>query len=123
MGEQHSGLFDLTGHTIGKYRIVAKLGHGGVAQVYKAYQPDLDRYVAVKVLHPHLTGDEEFAARFQQEARAVAALEHPHIVRIYDFDTQAGVAYLVMEHLDGETPASRFPALSADGRLSRPAPG
>ena len=117
MGEQQSGLFDLTGHTIGKYRIVAKLGHGGVAQVYKAYQPDLDRYVAVKVLHPHLTGDEEFAARFQQEARAVAALEHPHIVRIYDFDTQAGVAYLVMEHLDGDSLKAVLHAL--DGRGER----
>lgn len=117
MGEQQRGMFDLTGHTIGKYRIVARLGHGGVAQVYKAYQPDLDRYVAIKVLHPHLTGDEEFAARFQHEARAVAALEHPHIVRVYDFDTQAGVAYLVMEYLDGESLKAVLHAL--DGRGER----
>jgi serine/threonine protein kinase len=69
--------FDLTGVTLGKYRLVEKLGQGGMAQVYKAYQADLDRYVAVKVLHPHLTGDEDFGARFRREARAVAALEHP----------------------------------------------
>jgi tRNA A-37 threonylcarbamoyl transferase component Bud32 len=93
--------FDLTGITLGKYRLVEKLGQGGMAQVYKAYQPDLDRYVAVKVLNPHLTGDEDFAARFRREARAIAALDHPHIVRVYDFDTDQGVAFLVMEYLEG----------------------
>ncbi|MCD4738876.1 MAG: protein kinase, partial [Anaerolineae bacterium] len=94
-------MFNLVGKTLGKYRLVEKLGQGGMAQVYKAYQPDLDRYVAIKILHPHLTGDEDFAARFRREARVVAALEHPHIVRIYDFDTDAEMAFLVMEHLEG----------------------
>ena len=94
-------MFNLTGKTLGKYRLVEKLGQGGMAQVYKAYQPDLDRYVAIKILHPHLTGDEDFAERFRREARAVAALEHPHIVRVYDFDADEGVAFLVMEHLEG----------------------
>lgn len=96
-----TAIFDLTGVTLGKYRLVEKLGQGGMAQVYKAYQPDLDRYVAVEVLHPHLTGDEGFAARFRREAKAIAALEHPNIVRVYDFDTDHGVAFLVMEHLEG----------------------
>ncbi len=94
-------MFNLVGKTLGKYRLVEKLGQGGMAQVYKAYQPDLDRYVAIKILHPHLTGDEDFVARFRREARAVAALEHPHIVRVYDFDADEGVAFLVMEHLAG----------------------
>ena len=94
-------MFNLVGKTLGKYRLVEKLGQGGMAQVYKAYQPDLDRYVAIKILHPHLTGDEDFAERFRREARAVAALEHPHIVRVYDFDADEGVAFLVMEHLEG----------------------
>ncbi len=94
-------MFNLVGKTLGKYRLVEKLGQGGMAQVYKAYQPDLDRYVAIKILHPHLTGDEDFAARFRQEARAIAALEHPHIVRVYDFDTDGDMAFLVMEHLEG----------------------
>src|SRR5512137_1417555 len=92
---------DLTGATLGKYRLIEKLGQGGMAQVYKAYQPDLDRYVAIKILHPHLTGDEEFAARFRREARAIAVLEHPHSVRVYDFDTDHGLAFLVMEYLVG----------------------
>ncbi|MEA3396913.1 MAG: protein kinase [Chloroflexota bacterium] len=96
-------MFNLVGKTLGKYRLVEKLGQGGMAQVYKAYQPDLDRYVAIKILHPHLTGDEDFAARFRREARAVAALEHPHIVRVYDFDANEGVAFLVMEHLAGDS--------------------
>jgi len=94
-------MFDLTGKTIGKYRLVEKRGQGGMAQVYKAYQAELDRYVAVKVIHPNLTGDEAFAARFRREARAVAALDHPNIVRVYDFDTDNGLAFLVMEYLEG----------------------
>ena len=77
-----SAFYSLAGHTLGRYRLVEKLGQGGMAQVYKAYQPELDRYVAVKILHPHLTGDEEFEARFRREARAIAALEHPTIVRL-----------------------------------------
>ncbi len=98
-----SSIFDLTGKTFGKYRLTEKLGYGGMAQVYKAYQPDLDRYVAIKVLHPHLTGDEDFSARFRREARAIAALEHSHIVRVYDFDTDEGLAFLVMECLEGDS--------------------
>lgn len=100
---QPGSVFDLSGTTLGKYRLTEKIGQGGMAQVYKAYQPDLDRYVAVKVLHPHLIGDDDFVVRFRREARAVAALEHPHVVRVYDFDTQGGVAFLVMENLDGDS--------------------
>jgi serine/threonine protein kinase len=101
-------LSDLTGATLGKYRLVEKLGQGGMAQVYKAYQPDLERYVAIKILHPHLTGDAEFIARFQREARAIAALEHPHIVRIYDFDTDGDLAFIVMEYLSGSSLKARL---------------
>jgi len=120
-------MFDLAGRTIGKYRLVDKLGQGGMAQVYKAYQPDLDRYVAVKILHPHLTGDPEFEARFRREARAVAALEHPNIVRIYDFDTAArpgsrqrareGLAFLVMECVEGTNLRARLREMAARGEL------
>jgi serine/threonine protein kinase len=56
-------MFDLAGKTLSKYRLLEKSGQGGMAQVYKAYHPDLDRYVAIKVLHPHLTADEDFSAR------------------------------------------------------------
>ncbi|MBI4790127.1 MAG: serine/threonine protein kinase [Chloroflexi bacterium] len=107
-----SNLSDITGTTLGKYRLVEKLGQGGMAQVYKAYQPDLERYVAIKVLHPHLTEDEEFAARFRHEAKAVAALEHPHIVRIYDFDSDHGLAFLVMEFLNGTSLKARLRELN-----------
>ncbi len=110
-------MFNLTGKTLGKYRLIEKLGQGGMAQVYKAYQPDLDRYVAIKVLHPHLTGDEDFAARFRREARAVAALQHPHIVRVYDFDTDEGLAFLVMEYLEGINLRERLRDLNCHGEL------
>ena len=108
-----ANLSDLTGVTLGKYRLIEKLGQGGMAQVYRAHQADLDRYVAIKILHPHLTGDEEFAARFQREARAIAALEHPHIVRVYDFATDHGVAFLVMEFLDGANLKTRVRELNS----------
>jgi serine/threonine protein kinase len=110
------GVFNLTGLTLGKYHLVEKVGQGGMAQVYKAYQPDLDRYVAVKVLHPHLTADEDFAARFRREAQAIAMLEHPHIVRVYDFDADEGMAFLVMEHLEGTSLKSLLRDLDCQGR-------
>ena len=103
-----ASLSDLTGTTLGKYRLVEKLGQGGMAQVYKAFQVDLERYVAVKVLHPHLTGDAEFAARFRREARAIAALEHPNSVRVYDFDADHDLAFLVMEYVIGTSLKARL---------------
>ena len=93
----------LEGQTLGKYRILEPLGRGGMAQVFKAYHPLLDRYVAVKVLRSDLVEDEEFLARFRREARAVAALRHPNIVQIYDFDAQDDLYYMVMELLEGDT--------------------
>lgn len=94
---------DLTGRTLGKYRLLEKLGQGGMAQVYRAYQPDLDRYVAIKVLHPHLTADEDFSARFRREARAIAALDHHHIIHVYDFAADQELAFLIIEYLEGNT--------------------
>ncbi|RLC75517.1 MAG: hypothetical protein DRJ03_30145 [Chloroflexi bacterium] len=114
-GPEPASLLNLSGKTLGKYRLIEKLGQGGMAQVYKAYQADLDRYVAIKILHPHLTGDEEFAARFRREARAVAALEHPHIVRVYDFDTAEGLAFLVIEYLTGTSLKSLLYDLDCQG--------
>ncbi len=108
-------MFNLTGQTLGKYRLVEPLGQGGMAQVYKAYQPDLDRHVAIKVLHPHLTADEEFGARFRREAQAIAALEHPNIVRVYDFHTSDSLAFLVMECLEGQELQERLRTLSQRG--------
>jgi serine/threonine protein kinase len=93
----------LEGQTLGKYRILEPLGRGGMAQVFKAYHPQLDRFVAVKVLRSDLVEEQEFLARFQREARAVAALRHPNIVQIFDFDVQDELYYMVMELLEGNT--------------------
>jgi serine/threonine protein kinase len=93
----------LEGQSLGKYRILEPLGRGGMAQVYKAYHPQLDRYVAIKILRSDLVEEEEFLARFRREARAVAALRHPNIVQIYDFDVQNDLYYMVMELLEGDT--------------------
>ncbi len=91
------------GQNLGKYKIVEQLGRGGMAQVYKAYHSQLDRYVAVKVLRADLVEEAEFLARFRREARAVAALRHPNIVQVHDFDTQDELYYMVMELLEGDT--------------------
>ena len=91
------------GENVGPYRIMGKLGRGGMATVYKAYHANLDRYVALKVLHPAFLEDPNFLARFQREARLVAKLEHPNIVPIYDFADHEEQPYLVMKYIEGET--------------------
>ena len=98
----------LEGQTLGKYRILEPLGRGGMARVYRAYHPRLDRYVAIKVMRPDLVEDGEFLARFQREARAVAALRHPNIIQVYDFDVQDDVYYMVMELMEGDTLKARL---------------
>ena len=79
-----------------------------MAWVYRAYHPQLDRYVAVKLLRSDLVDDEEFLARFQREARAVANLRHPHIIQVFDFDVEDGAYYMVMEYLEGDTLKARL---------------
>jgi predicted Ser/Thr protein kinase len=96
------------GENIGPYRIVEQLGSGGMATVYKAYHAALDRYVALKVMHPAFKGDPNFLARFQREARVVARLEHPNIVPVYDFSEHEGSPYLVMRFVEGETLKARL---------------
>ena len=94
---------DLTGKQLGNYRILGALGQGGMAKVYKGYQPLLDRYVAIKVLAPRFATDEEFRARFQREAAAIARLRHPNIVQVYDFGIEGSIHYMVMEYIAGDT--------------------
>jgi Tfp pilus assembly protein PilF len=96
------------GEAIGAYRIVEQLGSGGMATVYKAYHAALDRFVAIKVMHPAFKGDTNFMARFQREARVVAKLDHPNIVPVYDFSEHAGSPYLVMRFIEGETLKARL---------------
>lgn len=96
------------GENVGAYRIVDQLGQGGMATVFKAYHPGLDRYVAIKVLHPALMEGGSFVQRFNREARIVARLEHPSIVPVYDYAEHKGMAYLVMRFIEGETLKARL---------------
>ncbi len=106
----------LTGKTIGKYHIEERLGRGGMAEVYKGYQESLDRYVAIKIMHTFLSAEDDFLQRFKREARAMASLGHPNIVRVYDFDTYGKDSYyLVMEFIDGGTLKQKLEELAAAG--------
>ena len=91
------------GENVGPYRIIEQLGQGGMATVFKAYHPNLDRYVAIKVLHPAFKQDPQFLERFQREARVVAKLDHPNIVPVFDYADHNGQSYLVMKFIEGET--------------------
>jgi serine/threonine-protein kinase len=108
---------DLTGRTLGPYRVLAPLGQGGMAEVYKGYQPSLDRYVALKILTPRSSTDAAFAERFQREATAIAKLRHPNIVQVYDFGTAEGLTYMVMELIGGPTLRDRMSDLRARSQL------
>jgi len=111
---------DLVGRTLGRYEVAALIGRGGMATVYKARHPGLNRTVAIKVLHRHLAVDSAFVGRFRREARAVAALRHPNIVRVYDFDSQDDIYFIVMEFIDGPTLASFLKRLFKQGRHLSP---
>src|ERR1041384_3410031 len=105
------------GRTLGnRYRIDAPLGQGGMSAVYKATVPNLKRVVAIKLIHPHLSIDPSFVMRFESEASAVASLRHPNIVQVYEFNTDNGVYYMVLEFIAGETLQDRLKRLADVGR-------
>jgi serine/threonine-protein kinase len=91
----------LVGRKLGKYKITALLGQGGMATVYKGYQEDIDRNVAIKVLPPHPGLDQQFIERFRLEARTIARLQHPHILPLYDYGVEDDILYLVMAYIEG----------------------
>ena len=96
------------GTRLGPYEIVSLMGAGGMGEVYRARDTRLDRTVAVKVLAPELAGDAEFRARFAHEAKAISALNHPHICGLFDIGRDHETEYLVLELLEGETLAARL---------------
>src|SRR5689334_11887482 len=98
------------GQRLGAYRIEGILGHGGMAEVYRATHLALERPVAIKVLSPALNADPTFLLRFAREAKTVARLDHPHIVTVHDYGEEGTLAYLVLQLAEGGTlrdPAGR----------------
>jgi serine/threonine protein kinase len=92
------------------------LGQGGMSAVYKAYDPNLKRVVAIKLIHTHLAGDPKFLSRFEEEATAVAQLRHPNIVQVFDFNHDEDLYYMVQEFVDGETLQERLRRLNRSGK-------
>ena len=86
----------MTGNTIGRYKILDKLGEGGMGVVYKAEDTKLDRLVALKFLPAHLLGDEEVRKRFEREAKAAAGLSHANVCTVYEIDESEGKTFLAM---------------------------
>src|SRR6202034_1790995 len=97
-----------SGTKLGPYEIQSPLGAGGMGEVYRARDTRLDRTVAIKVLPLHLSANPELRVRFEREAKAISALQHPHICVLYDVGSQNDVDFLVMEYLEGETLYTRL---------------
>ena len=110
----------MIGTSIGRYQILAELGRGGLGEVFRATDTKLGRAVALKVLPPEMARDADRLARFQREARAIAALNHPHIVTIHSVDEIDGIHFLTMELIDGESLAQLIPhdGLAVDRTLA-----
>ena len=108
---------ELIGTALGNYRILGPLGQGGMARVYKAYQENLEREVAIKVLPPWYAADRNFVERFNLEARLVARLSHPNIVTVHDASEQNGNLYIVMQMIDGGTLKQRIDTLHQQGQV------
>ena len=93
----------MIGKTLGHYQVTAKLGEGGMGEVYRARDEHLDRDVALKVLPPGMLADETARRRFRREAEALSRLNHAHIATVHDFDSSDGIDFLVMEYVPGQT--------------------
>lgn len=112
MGETH----DLTGVQLGSYRVLNLIGRGGMADVYRGYDSNLQRPVAIKILAPATAAMPGFVARFRQEALMIARLHHPHIVQVYNFGVQDDIVYMVQELLPGPTLATYMQQLARQGQ-------
>ena len=98
----------MTPEQIGRYQVEGEIGRGGMATVFKAYDPRFERHVAIKVLPREFMHDPEFRARFNREAKTIATLEHPAIVPVYDYGEQDGLPYLVMRYMPGGSLSDRL---------------
>ena len=107
----------LIGRYIGKYKIESMLGRGGMAEVYKAYQENLERHVAIKLMYPFMSADENFVNRFKREALTMARIDHVNIVRVYDFDVENSRYYIVMQFIQGGTLKEKIEEALALGQL------
>ena len=110
---------------LGKYELQEQLGHGGMAEVWKALDTQLQRYVAIKLLHANLKEDPHFIARFEREAQLIASLHHPNIVQIHDFqiassEEEGTIAYMVMDYVEGQTLADYIRRTSSLGNVPSP---
>src|SRR5688572_6576288 len=94
-------MIDLIGQMLGQYEVTALLGKGGSATVYRAHQLNVERDVAIKVLKPELVDNPDFSNSFEREAKLVASLSHPHILKLFDYGQQGDTIYLVTELLPG----------------------
>ena len=104
----------LIGSNLGSYRIIEQIGMGGMATIYKGFDPSMERYVAIKVLPSHFNESPEFVERFKREARVIANLEHPNILPVYSYGEQDGITYIAMRYL----PAGTLKNLLEKGKLS-----
>ncbi len=112
---------EVSGRKFGKYEIIERLGQGGMAEVYKAFQPGLNRYVAIKVMHKHLANSPDFVDRFKREAKGIGELQHSHILHVIDFDVEGTLYYMVMDYIKGDTLAdymAKKGALSVEEAIS-----
>src|SRR5919202_737186 len=98
----------------GRFRLEERIGSGGMSTVYRAFDPTLERWVAIKLMHRDISQDPDQLERFRREARAVAQLSHPHVVTVIDFGEDGGTPYIVLEYVEGETLKERIRRL---GRL------
>jgi serine/threonine-protein kinase len=106
----------LIGRTIGQYKILEKIGQGGMAEIYKGFQPNLNRYVAIKVLGRTLRDDPVFTRRFQREAQASASLRHANVIRVFDYGAFEGGHYIVMEYIEGTDLRAEMDRRKREGR-------
>src|SRR5512133_380635 len=98
-----------------RYQIEELLGQGGMSAVYRANDMNLQRPVAIKLIHPHLTHNAEFVRRFETEATAIAKLRHPNIVQVYDLNHGGDLYYMVLEYVAGETLQEHIQQMNAAG--------